>query len=520
MSVLPTDVFAYGSVAMPGFSGSATLNGAITTTTATSVPINTPTGVPDGTFFPASGEFLIEVDNEFMWVTQGAPGGAAGTLTVIRGFLGSTAATHLNAAVVNLVSGGPVDFLTGVAFTDVGTGDSVDITSSSASDTKQIISVAGRDVAGNFVSGKNGTLNGQAVVAGVGATQLFDRLLYVGLGAGTTLVTTALTAAATSMSVAAFTNFPTSGQYYVLMGREIISVTAGQGTVTWTIARGQLGTTATPHNIGDNVYLLPFGDVAVYDHTPVVLAHTMQAGASQSSGTTPALTKLQAGDGSTVQLGQIVIVTNNLPAGAQNQIRVITAIGGSYGTDVVAVDRDWDVLPTSSTTYNVVRGWKLPFKTGSGVGATVNNQIVNMQRALWGAVADVPTGATRTYYEKIFVVNNNPATDLTAANIQISSNTPTLPGSALLDIALDKAVADTFAAANRNTLPTNGDASALVFVTQPAQVNIIAGVGALVHASATPNAAQAQGVWLRATIPPGTSAYKGSANLRTQGNTI
>src|SRR6516162_3847069 len=96
--------------------------------------------------FPQSGEFAVIVDSEIMWVTQGA---GTNSWTMIRGMGGTTAATHSNGANVTSVSGGPADFLTRIAFTDIVSGHTVDIISSSASDTKQIISVSGRDVAGN-----------------------------------------------------------------------------------------------------------------------------------------------------------------------------------------------------------------------------------------------------------------------------------------------------------------------------------------------------------------------------------
>jgi len=510
MSVLPTDIYPYGAASMPGYDGSSTVTAAITTTTATTFSVTA------NASFPQAGEFPILIDTEMMWVTQGA---GTNNWTVIRGMFGTTAATHLINANVYTPSGGQVDFLTGVAFSDITAGDSLDAISSSTLDVKQIVSAAGRDTAGNFVTGKTATLNGQTAVTGLGSTQTFNRLLFLGLSSGTTLTSAPLTAGATSMTVTAATNFPSSGNYNILMGREILTVTAGQSTTTWTVTRAALGSTATAHQSGDSIYLLPFGDVAVYDHTAVISAHTMQTGAAQSTGTTPAVAKLQSGDGASVSIGQLIIVTNNSPAGVQSMIRQITAITG-YGTDFVAVDRDWDTIPTSATTYGIYNGWKMPFKVGAGVGTTSTMQITNIQRFLWGAVADVPAGSQRIYYEKVFVVNNNLATDLTASTIQIASDTPGLPGTAVLDIALAKNANSTFVAINRQTLPTNDDTSALTFVTQPAAVNVIANSQAIVHSASAFNAAGAQAVWLRLTLPAGTTAYKGAADLRTQGTTI
>jgi hypothetical protein len=507
MSVLPTDLVTYGSLSMPGYDGATQITAAIATSTAPPIAFS----VTANASFPQVGEFAILIDSEILWVTQGA---GTNNWTALRGYGGTTPATHLINANVTSVSGGPVDFTTRVAFSDVTAGDSVDIVSSLAADSKTIISVAGRDVPGNFVSGKTGILGGVTPTVGIGSGQTFDRLLYVGLGAGTTSTVT-MTNATTTLTTAANANFPAAGNYYIKMANEYMQVTAGQGTNSWTISRGVLGSVAIAHASGDNIYLVPFGDVAIYDHTPILSARTMQTGSAQSTGTTPALAKLQSGDGASCAIGQIIRTTGGT---GPNQIRYITAVAG-YAADQIAVHRDWDTLPDATTTYAILKGWVLEFKAGAGVGATVNNQVTAIQRSIWGAAADVPTGAQRVFYEKLFVVSNNTVTDFTGANIQISSDAPSLPGSALLDIAMCKAANDTFAAVNRQTLPTNGDTTALPFVTQPAAVNVIANSAALVHGAA-PNAAGAQGVWMRLTLPAGTTAYKGAANLRTQGNTI
>jgi len=134
------------------------------------------------------------------------------------------------------------------------------------------------------------------------------------------------------------------------------------------------------------------------------------------------------------------------------------------------------------------------------------------------SAADAPTGSSRTFYEKVFVVNNNTATALLSASVQDAGNSPNFPSGALLDLALCKALNDTATATSRQTLPTNSDATGLAFVAQPSAVSVIAGSGQLPSGSA-PNSAGAQGVWLRLTLPAGTAAYKGAANLRVQGTT-
>lgn len=495
MSVVPSDIFYYGSLYDPAYDGAATLNGAIGSTSSTTFTINTPTSP-----FPSSGEFAVQIDSEIMWVTQGAPGNAAGTLTVIRGFGGTTAATHSNGAAVTMPAGGGIDFLSKVSFADVTAGDTVDYVSSSSStnDAKVIIEVGGRDSAG-VIQKETKTLNSQTVVTG---SQAWNRLEYAKLSAGTTS-SGSLTNVATSLTVTAATNFPASGNYYVQMGKEVMQVTAGQGTTTWTVSRGQLGTTATAHNSGDNIYLLPAGDVLILDHTKVISAHTAQTGSANTSGTTPALFKLQSGDGASVSVGQIIRTTGGT---GPNQIRTIIATSG-YGTDIVAVSRDWGTLPDNTTTYDVVNGIQLDLSP---------NAITECRRFLWNAAADVPGGSTRTFYQKVFAVNNNTATALTTGTVQVSANSPSLPSGATLDLATATAQNDTVAWANRQTAPGSGYGS---FITQPLATAYGANSGNLANGAA-PNAAGSQGITLRMTLTAGTTSYKGAATLQTQGSTV
>ncbi len=71
-----------------------------------------------------------------------------------------------------------------------------------------------------------------------------------------TTSTAKITSNATTLAVTAHSEFPPSDAYTIQMGKEIMSVTAGQGTNSWTVTRGIKGTTATDHEIGENVYLV------------------------------------------------------------------------------------------------------------------------------------------------------------------------------------------------------------------------------------------------------------------------
>lgn len=426
--------------------------------------------------------------------------------------------------------GGGIDFSRRVAFFDVSPNGTIDFVSSAAGDTGVHIQVAGRDATGVIQTPAAVTLTGTTPVTG---SQTFERLLYgvvsgaspngpLGDPGGTNTTTTgSLTNVATSMPVTSAAGFPGSGNYYIAVDTganfEIMQVTAGQGTTTWTVTRGVSGVQGgVAHSSGVSVKLLPVGDVAALAHTATISAHTCQTGSANHSGTTPPLMKLQAGDGAAVSAGQIIRTTGGT---GPNQIRMIIATSG-YGTDVVAVNRDWNsgATPDNTTTYNVNQG--MLFETGfasSGANYGDPNPVTSVVRAFSTSAADVPTGASRYFYEKVFVVNNNTATALTGAQVEIASETPSLPSGALLDIGLTTALNDT------NTCNPRQQASAFLptglssFTTQPAFINVPS-PGNL-PSGAAPNFAGAQGVWMRLTLPPGTAAYKGSADLRTQGTT-
>ena len=162
------------------------------------------------------------------------------------------------------------------------------------------------------------------------------------------------------------------------------------------------------------------GDVALAAHSCVLpsgsvttdaTVRTAQTGSANHSGTTPALFKLQSGDGAAVSAGQIIWTKSGTGA---NQLRQIIATAG-YGTDVVAVSRDWGTVPDATTTYKILQGMLFEISP---------NPVTAVVRMFSTSAADVPAGLQRTYYEKVFVVNNNTATALTGAQIEVASDTP------------------------------------------------------------------------------------------------
>lgn len=298
-------------------------------------------------------------------------------------------------------------------------------------------------------------------------------LSYVSSAAGDTAVTVTVTgrdATGTIQSEAKTTNGTT--------------VVAGTQTFERLLKGVVTGTAAT-------------GDIAALSTTAVV-SGTAQAGAAATA-SAPATMTLQAGQGASVALGQIVRATNNTPAGAQNQMRLIVAIAG----DVVSLNRDWGTVPSAATTYTVSEGYLFEI---------LPNRVTQIRRPFYNAAADVAGGSNRNYYEKIFAVNNNTATALTAASI-IKQVDPT--GATALNIALCSALNDAGTIANRQTAPASG----ITAFSSGAAPQTIAVPTANLTPGAAPNSAGAQGVWLNLTLNAGVAAAKTSLTLRTTGST-
>jgi Tfp pilus assembly protein PilV len=87
-----------------------------------------------------------------------------------------------------------------------------------------------------------------------------DIAYTVGGGATTTLVN-AVNASATSMQVASFASFPSTNGFRVKIDSEIVRVTAGAGSSTWTVKRGVDATLATSHSSGASVSIAQRVDV-------------------------------------------------------------------------------------------------------------------------------------------------------------------------------------------------------------------------------------------------------------------
>jgi len=120
---------------------------------------------------------------------------------------------------------------------------------------------------------------------------------YYQVGSTATTLRSSMTSLQTSALVSSAAGFPSSGSFFIQVDSELMQVTAGQGTTTWTVARHVLGSVAGSHALGAAVSLVPavtdwyagFGGVANNGQTLRVTYQGKNCGVASSTSTCAAL---------------------------------------------------------------------------------------------------------------------------------------------------------------------------------------------------------------------------------------
>jgi Tfp pilus assembly protein PilV len=83
-----------------------------------------------------------------------------------------------------------------------------------------------------------------------------------GASSASTTLSGSLTASATTVAVTSAAGFPASAEFRVMVDSEILLVTDGAGTTSWTVTRGADGSAAATHSAGAGVILVERAAVA------------------------------------------------------------------------------------------------------------------------------------------------------------------------------------------------------------------------------------------------------------------
>ncbi len=334
-----------------------TLNGAITNT-ATTIKVASATGFPTGV-----GQYYIQVDSEVMLVTGGQ---GTTTWTVTRHQAGTTAAAHANGAAVTLVVG-------------------------SADTTIKVASAAGFPGAGQYyiqigseqmlVTGGQGTTTWTVTRGANGTTAAAHP--------SAASVVQAVGTGDTTIKVASAAGFPTGAtQYSIQIDSEVMVVTGGQGTTTWTVTRHQSGTTAATHLQGAAVaYVIGTGDSTIQvtsaagfpttgNYAIQIDSEVMVVTGGQGT-TTWTVTRAQSGTAAARHSGGATV--NQVVGTTDTTIVVASAIGFPTATPYrIEIDNEQmqvtGVSKTATTmTLTVTRHFNSTTAATHQSGATVSN---------------------------------------------------------------------------------------------------------------------------------------------------
>jgi hypothetical protein len=261
------------------------------------------------------------------------------------------------------------------------------------------------------------------------------------------------------------------------------------------------------------------GDVAMIAHTLTISAHTMAAASTAASTSAPATVTLQSGDGASVTIGMVLRTTGGT---GPNQLRRIIAINPlGTNSDQVAIDRNLATALDTTTTYEVGVGFYFPLACSSqGVALTgTSTQCTAITRLFATAAAQAVGGSNETFYEKVFVVNNNLTTALGAtgnAQVILQAIGTALPSGVTLEIALANSRNDTSTITTRNTpgTPPSGITS---YQGVGTAITVPSGPGTLPASSGAGSATSAQAIWLQLGANAGSPAWESSVTIRTTG---
>jgi hypothetical protein len=207
------------------------------------------------------------------------------------------------------------------------------------------------------------TIVGGVLKSGSVTALALDDTSYYQVNPKTTTRPTATTAGQTSITVASAAGFPTSGSYYIRIDNEVLQVTGGQGTTTWTVVRGQLGTSAASHLANAIVTALANDWYAGFTGVPAGSQNLKVTYKGKNCGSTTSAT--------------CTLLTTNLP---QQTVKICNWTGGAAGCST-ATSAGWVTLlpgtPTGTTgpaqpqsvgSTDVSSTWTLPGPANAYIG--------------------------------------------------------------------------------------------------------------------------------------------------------
>jgi len=192
---------------------------------------------------------------------------------------------------------------------------------------------------------------------------------------------------------------------------------------------------------------------------------------------------------------QTVTIYGRLATGVSTS-DVISLNGTTVVAGAVTFDRINKIVVSGAHTGTIT----VRKATGDTTLASLPTGILASRRMFLNATADVSTGSSRDYYEKIFIKNTHGSLSLLGATVQENSDP-----SSNIAFNIDNAVNGTTSVASRlNTVPSSQNASFDSADKTVPGTNLAAGA--------------AIGVWLKLTLAAGASPSTSTYTLRMTGS--
>ncbi len=215
---------------------------------------------------------------------------------------------------------------------------------------------------GCFASATSAAIVGGTLKSGSVTALGLDDTTYYQVNPKTTTRTSTTTAGQTTITVASAAGFPTAGSYYVRIDNEVMSVTGGQGTTTWTVLRGQLGSAAATHAAGATVTALANDWYAGFSGVPVGAQNLKVTYKGQNCGNTTGTS--------------CTAMPTNLP---RQTVKICNwTVAGAAGCST-STSAGWVTLPAppaqpqSVGSPDATSTWTLPGLANAYIGTGANN---------------------------------------------------------------------------------------------------------------------------------------------------
>jgi hypothetical protein len=249
---------------------------------------------------------------------------------------------------------------------------------------------------------------------------------------GATTLNGAISSSVTSIVVAANATFPGTGSYTIIVDNEEMTVTAGQGTNTWTVTRGVNGTTAAPHSANAPVSQVSVS-VSSASGFPSSGSYTIQVDSEQMTvtggqGTTTWLVT-PAANGTTAAShvsGAMVSQTPDPVNGHYYCYRMVSTSASSWTATASFPATQMGLVATSVTINNVSSGL---LKRNDTIVVTYNQQPTLSATGLTNGICESwDASGNVTLYVDYSVCANPPTSPSYELEITGLTNTKTAAG--------------------------------------------------------------------------------------------